>query len=92
MNPEQYEAWLRGLVEERRLPRRDFDSLVRQRALFDENRDAIEAEFRGSIVGYANETRLIARSVAELLDRASMLPDPVYFEPIPVVPPRGGVV
>jgi hypothetical protein len=79
--------WLQSLVGQGRLTVRQMDDLVAQRRLFDAERQLIEVEYRGLVVGYCANERLIDETVVGLLDRIVDIYRgryQVYFEPVGV--------
>ncbi|WP_139329439.1 hypothetical protein [Mycobacterium sp. IS-2888] len=90
MNPEEFRAWMDSLVQQGRLQEDERDSLVRQRNLFDQIRRTIEFDFAGRVAGFVDDQLHATESVEEILDRATTIGSPVYFEPIPEREPSGG--
>lgn len=89
MTTEEFEQWLSSLVRGGRLEPGEYDELVLQRRLFDQNRARIEAEFPGRVVGYIAGNEVIGDSVPELLAAAQRFSGQVYFEPTPNPPQVG---
>ncbi len=84
MDSEVFAAWIRSLVQLRRLANEEANDILEQRRLFDEQRSIIEAEFDGSVVGLVAGQRIARQTTTELLDSAAadFGRRQVYFEPI----------
>jgi hypothetical protein len=85
MTVEALQAWLDSLVEQNRMLPHERDRLMRGRELFDMNRQMVEAELPGRVVGFDEDRRLVAGSANELLNLAGPEGRPLYFEYVPGV-------
>jgi hypothetical protein len=84
MDFEAFSIWLRQEYQDRGILASQLDDLLKQRQLFDANREFIESEFQLHVVGYVADERQITDSTVELLDMViERFPGRmVYFEPI----------
>jgi hypothetical protein len=84
MSFEEFAAWLRQELRERRLSENQVSDLLAQRLLFDKERGLIETEFHYKVVGYIANERLVTDSTTALLEGAARAhPNRMlYFEPI----------
>lgn len=85
MTAGEFAYWLGTLVERRRLTSEQADDLRQQRELFDADRERIEQEFAGRVVGFVNEELLVRDGVTEMLSAAVGHYDgqrQLYYEPI----------
>jgi hypothetical protein len=84
MTHEEFVTWLADEVSNERLTRPEMNDLLRQKQRFDGDRNVIETEYKGRVVGYVADQRRVAEGVHELIDEAKVkFPDKmIYFEPI----------
>lgn len=85
MNSEEFANWTWDLVEEGKLTPKQAEDVREQRVRFDRDRQVIEQEFRGAVVGYVAGERLVGSTTPQVLDEAGRLfgrSRQVYFEPI----------
>jgi hypothetical protein len=92
MSYEEFVAWVWALVSRLRLTPDQADDLIRQRGLFDTERERIEAEFAGQYAGFVNEDLVVRSGLVALLALAVNRYDgerQIYFEAVPAAE-RGG--
>jgi hypothetical protein len=89
MTYEEFADWTYALAEEERLTPDQAEDLRRQRALFDEQREMIEAEYAGAVAGFVDDDLVVTRGVSLILNEALERfggERQLYFEPLPARP------
>jgi hypothetical protein len=83
MGFEEFVAWIRGLAERGHLTWEQAEDVIRQRALFDEQRSMLEVEYAGLAIGFIADQLVVRPGVGPLLNAArnsSQGERQLYFE------------
>lgn len=91
MNYDEYEQWLRQLVEDGRLEAAACDELLEQRRVFDFNRNTFVHSYPGKVVAVIDREVVVYNTVSELMRKEAHGDHQIYYESIPetstAVPP-----
>lgn len=83
MNFDEYEQWLRQLVEDGRLDVAACDDLLEQRRVFDSKRGEFAHAYPGLVVGVVSGDVVVFDTVRDLLGKSAHLDRQIYYEEIP---------
>lgn len=83
MDFDEYEQWLRRLVEDGRLSVTDCDDLLEQRRVFNSKRGEFARAYPGLVVGVVGGEVVVYDTVRDLLGKSAHLDHQIYYEEIP---------